>query len=229
MTGAAFAAVLGVLGYCLVRYRARPGHRAYYTHGESRGALGLTAGLALAVFVLIDLNLAYHDHYAWERIWGSPPPAQDAVRVQVMPEQFAWNIRYAGPDGHFRTADDVTTINQLHIPVDRPVLVQLSSRDVIHSFFLPNLRIKMDAVPGLVTSLTFQGRVPGTYDLACAEHCGFGHYRMRGYLTIEPPEAFDAWLTAQAAEGPPDLTWGWDWDAPNALQAAEPQDGTGRS
>ena len=211
LTGVTFAIVVGLMGFMLIRYRARPGHHAHYTHGDSRTALGLTLVLAGLVFLLIDVNLAYHDHLAWEAVWGHPPSQAEAVRVQVMPEQFAWNIRYPGLDGIFRTADDVTTINQFHAPLDRPVIVQLSSKDVIHSFFLPNLRIKMDAVPGLVTSLYFQGRIPGTYDIACAEHCGFGHYRMRGMLTLESPEAFAHWLAAQAQDGPPDLSWGWDW------------------
>jgi len=212
LTGVAFLAVVGALGYFLIRYRASATRRAYYTHGDSRGALFVTGGLALLVFCLIDVNLAYHDHTAWDVVWGSPPSSRDALRVEVMPEQFTWNIRYAGPDGVFHTADDVTTINQLHIPANRPVIVQLSSKDVIHSFFLPNLRIKMDAVPGLVTSLYFEAVKPGTYEIACAEHCGFGHYRMRGFLVVEEStKAFDTWLAAQANEGSPDLSWGWDW------------------
>jgi cytochrome c oxidase subunit 2 len=212
LTGIAVVAVIGALAYFLVRYRARPNRSAFYTHGDSPRALGLTIGLAVAVFLLIDVNLAYHDHVAWEAVWGAPPTTTDALRVEIMPEQFAWNIRYAGPDGQFRTADDVTTINQLHVPAHRPVIVQLSSKDVIHSFFLPNLRIKMDAVPGLVTSLYFQAVKPGTYDIACAEHCGFGHYRMRGFLIVEESDlAFEQWLAAQAREGSPDSSWGWNW------------------
>jgi len=212
LTGAAFLLVAGILVWCLLRYRERPGHQASYTHGDSPLARWLTIGFAVFIFFAIDLNLAFHDHKAWGRTWGSPPDPKEALRIQIMPEQFAWNIRYAGPDGVFRTADDVTTLNQLYVPVHRPVIVQLSSKDVIHSFFLPNLRIKMDAVPGLVTSLYFQATKPGTYDIACAEHCGFGHYRMRGLLTVEPEEEFETWLKAQAKEGPPDLSWGWDWN-----------------
>ena len=228
LTGVAFVAVVGALGYFLVRYRARPGRTAFYTHGNSPRALLLTGGLALSVFLLIDVNLAYHDHQAWQEVWGSPPRAADALCVQIMPEQFAWNIRYAGPDGIFRTSDDVTTINQLHVPVNRPVIVQLSSKDVIHSFFLPNLRIKMDAVPGMVTSLYFQTTQPGTYDIACAEHCGFGHYRMRGFLIVEESEqAFEGWLTEQAGEGSPDLSWGWSWDLPVPARAAKQSEAAG--
>ena len=211
LIGIAFVIVIGVLAYFLIRYRAHPSRTASYTHGDSRGAISLTTGLALLVFLLIDVNLAYHDHVAWEAVWGAPPSAKEALRVEIMPEQFAWNIRYAGPDGVFRTADDVTTINQLHVPVDRPVIVQLSSKDVIHSFFLPNLRIKMDAVPGMVTSLYFQAKTPGTYDIACAEHCGFGHYRMRGFLVVEPNDTFETWMAEQPNAGPPDSSWGWPW------------------
>ena len=215
LTGVACVAVVSALGYFLLRYRATPQRRAFYTHGDSPRALALTGGLALVVFLLIDVNLAYHDHVAWEVMWGAPPSANEALRVEIMPEQFAWNIRYAGPDGVFRTSDDVTTINQLHVPIDRPVITQLSSKDVIHSFFLPNFRIKMDAVPGMVTSLYFQAKRSGTYDIACAEHCGFGHYRMRGFLVVEESEeAFHAWLAQQATEGSPDLSWGWSWEHP---------------
>lgn len=214
LAGTTLLVVAGTLGWFLLRYRARPARRAHYTHGDSIPALLMTGGLALLVFFLLDVNLAYHDHRAWELAWGSPPASREALRVEIMPEQFAWNIRYAGLDGRFRTADDVTTLNQLHVPANRPVIVQLQSKDVIHSFFLPNLRIKMDAVPGMVTALYFQAKTPGTYDIACAEHCGFGHYRMRGYLVVEESaQAFNAWLTEQAQEGPADASWGWDWES----------------
>jgi cytochrome c oxidase subunit 2 len=212
LTSGAFLIVAVILGYSVVRFRQRPGRRAVYTHGDSRPARWLTVGFAALIFLTIDVNLAVHDHRAWEEAWGKPPTAEEALRVEIMPEQFAWNIRYPGPDGQFRTADDVTTINLLHVPLNRPVVIQLSSKDVIHSFFLPNARIKMDAVPGMVTSLYFQATTPGTYDIACAEHCGFGHYRMRGFLTAQSEEEFESWLAEQAQEGPPDMSWGWEWE-----------------
>ena len=220
LTGAAFLLVITALAWFLAHYRARPGRRALYTHGSSQRALVLTGGLALLVFLLIDVNLAYHDHLAWEAVWSESSLPTDALRVQVMPEQFAWNIRYAGQDGLFRTADDVTTINQFHVPPHRAVIVQLSSKDVVHSFFLPNFRVKMDAVPGMVTSLAFEAVKSGTYDIACAEHCGFGHYRMRGFLVVdESKEAFTGWLAEQSKQGPPDSTWGWDWTARTPMNA----------
>lgn len=211
LTGVAFLAVVFILGFCLIRFRSHPGHRPLYTHGDSRLAISLTVGFAILIFLAIDVNLAIHDHWAWREAWGSPPDPALALKIEIMPEQFAWNIRYAGMDGRFRTGDDVTTINQLYVPVNRPVIVQLSSKDVIHSFFLPNLRVKMDAVPGLVTSLYFQATKTGTYDIACAEHCGFGHYRMRGFLNVLSEEEFGAWLAQEGREGPQDANWGWDW------------------
>jgi len=119
----------------------------------------------------------------------------------VTAEQFAWNIRYPGGDGRFETADDITTINQLHLPVQRTVLIHLKSKDVIHGFFVPQFRLKQDAVPGITGRLWVSATTTGNFEIACAELCGLGHYRMRGFLTIESPEAFQTWL-AQAQREP---------------------------
>ena len=141
LTGIAFVLVVGILIFFMIRYRARKGGKAYHTYGNSRKAVFLTLLLALIVFFAIDVNLAFHDHFAWEKTWGKPPQGHPLL-IEVQPQQFAWNIRYAGPDGEFKTQDDVTTTNQMHVPVDRPVIVALQSKDVVHSFFLPNFRIK---------------------------------------------------------------------------------------
>lgn len=206
----AFVLVVGILAYFILRYRARAGNHGYYTHGDSRKAVTVTILFALVVFFAVDVNLAIHDHFAWEKTWGKPPRG-DAVLVEVMPQQFAWNIRYAGADRQFGTPDDIVTINEMHVPVNRPVIVALQSKDVVHSFFLPNFRIKQDAVPGMVTSLFFMATQEGTYDIACAEHCGLGHYRMRGALIAESEQAFQEWIQKQAVNATPDVSWGWPW------------------
>jgi cytochrome c oxidase subunit 2 len=211
LTSAAFVAVVVILLYFLIRYRSRKGHRAVYTKGDSRQAILVTFAFAIFVFVAIDINLAVHDHRAWETLFGPEAVGADPLRVEIMPEQFAWNIRYAGEDGKFKTEDDVVTINQLHIPVGRPVALQLQSKDVIHSFFIPNFRIKQDVLPGMVTMMAFRAKMAGAYDIACAEHCGLGHYRMRGVLTAESEEAFQAFLTTTKAQSTPNISWGWDW------------------
>ena len=193
ITGGIFVLVEGALLAFLIRYRRRPSARATYIHGN------VTAEIIWTVIpALIVTYLACASQRVWARIQGPPPPHQ--VALEVTAEQFAWNIRYAGPDGAFGTADDVATINQLHIPVGEVVLVHLKSKDVIHSFFLPQFRLKRDAVPGITGHVWLQATKTGAYEIVCAELCGLGHYRMRGFLTIESPEAFTAWLANMKAE-----------------------------
>lgn len=203
--------VVGILITFLIIYRARKNRLAFYTHGNTRGALTLTLSLALLVFLLLDINLAYYDHKVWKLMFGHPPASADALKVQVMGEQFAWNIRYAGADQIFGTEDDIVTMNELHVPVNHPVIVQLTSKDVIHSFFLPSLRIKQDAVPGFVTSIYFEPDMAGVFNIACAEHCGLGHYRMKGQFFVEPTLDFETWLAAQPKQAETDTLWAWDW------------------
>jgi cytochrome c oxidase subunit 2 len=125
---------------------------------------------------------------------------QGAMNVEILAEQFAWNLRYAGADGKLNTADDVLSLNQMHIPVGRPVIVSLKSKDVIHSLFLPEFRVKQDAVPGMTTRIWFEATRTGSWEIACAELCGLGHYRMKGFITVDSPEDFEKWLATQAAE-----------------------------
>ena len=187
VTGAIFVLVEGLLLWCLIYYRQRPDRKAAYFHDNTRLEIIWTV-----VPALIVLYLAFASQRIWAHIQGPPPPHDLEIGVQA--EQFAWNVRYAGPDQKLNTADDITTINQLHIPVGKVVLVQISSKDVIHSFFLPPFRIKRDAVPGITGRLWLQATKTGQFEIVCAELCGLGHYRMKGYLTIETPEQFSAWL-----------------------------------
>jgi cytochrome c oxidase subunit 2 len=203
--------VFVILGFFVVRYYRKFHPRPYYTHGTSRGALLLTAVLAVTVFLALDVNFAYQDHKVWMAMFGNPPALKDSLPIEIMPEQFAWNIRYAGPDGLFATTDDVVTINELHVPAGKPVHVQLTSKDVIHSFFLPNLRIKQDAIPGMITAIYFLAERVGQYNIACAQHCGLGHYRMKGEFVVDAPSDFDAWLKQKAGEQGEPTTWGWSW------------------
>lgn len=117
--------------------------------------------------------------------------------VKVTGRQFEWRIRYAGQDGVIGNEDDVQLVNDLHIPVDEEVVVQIESQDVLHSFFLPNMRIKQDVVPGMKQFVWFRANKTGLYDIVCAELCGWGHYKMRGRLTIESRAEFDRWLKSK--------------------------------
>ena len=142
----------------------------------------------------------------------------DVVRIEINAHQWAWVARYAGPDGSFGTADDVVTTNDLRVPVGQPVLIQLASTDVIHSLYLPNLRVKRDAVPGMVNGLWFQADQVGQFDFGCAQHCGPNHYKMRGVLTVLSKDDYQRWLrefseVAQRGYDPEDQEahWAWAW------------------
>lgn len=193
ITGVIFVAVEALLLFFLFRYRHREGRIPRYTHGSNR--LEVIWTIVPAVICVI---LALLSRRSWADIKQTLP--KQAMNIEITAEQFAWNIRYPGPDGRLETADDIVTLNQLHFPVGRAVIVTLHSKDVIHSFFLPEFRVKQDAVPGMTTRIWFQATRVGHWEIACAELCGLGHFRMKGFVTVETPDEFDRWLSETARE-----------------------------
>ena len=220
----------GFFAYALVRFRQSRNPVANYTGVRSHASNYLEAGVLVVELVLlfafsIPLWAARVDHV---------PSESEAVVVQLTGEQFAWNVRYAGPDGVFgRTdiklidlqnnplgldrsdpaaKDDVTTLNQLYLPAHKPVIVKLRSKDVIHSFNVPEFRVKQDAIPGLTIPIWFvpdvttaemrtrTGNPEFQYEIACAQLCGLGHYRMRGFVTVLPGEEFQKWMDEKVKE-----------------------------
>ncbi len=190
ITGIIFVIVEALLFYFLWKYRHREGRRAHYTHGNNRLEVVWTI-----IPALICVLLALMSRGLWTKIKERMP--QDALQVEITGEQFAWNFKYAGADGTIGTPDDVITLNQLHFPVGKPVVATLLSKDVIHSFYLPEFRVKQDAVPGLKTRIWFEGNRVGSWDIACAELCGLGHYRMKGQVTVDTTEDFQKWMEEQ--------------------------------
>ena len=190
ITGAFFFLVQGCLLAFVLLYKSRPGKKAQYLHGNTAVEVVWTIVPAL---ILGGLTIA--SQKAWVDIRNPKIPVTvPQQKVEILAEQFAWNVRYPGPDGQFGSQDDVTTINQLHLPVGQPTLVQLKSKDVIHSFFVPEFRVKQDAVPGLTTHIWVTPTKVGEYEIRCAELCGLGHYRMRGFVTTQTPLQFQQWL-----------------------------------
>jgi cytochrome c oxidase subunit 2 len=192
ITGIVFVIVEALFVYFLWKYRHREGRQAHYTHGNNRLEVIWTI-----IPALICVMLALISRRIWSEIKERMPT--DAMQIQVTGEQFAWNIRYPGPDGKFGTADDILTLNQLHFPVGKPVVAELTSKDVIHSFFLPEFRVKQDAVPGMKTKIWFEALRVGHWEIACAELCGLGHFRMKGFVTVDTPEDYEKWLAEQSA------------------------------
>ena len=202
ITGVIFVIVELLLLFFLFRYRHRDGQKAHYTHGNNRLEVVWTI-----IPALICVVLALMSRRTWAEIKQQMP--KDGLQIEVTGEQFSWTIRYPGKDGVFGTDDDIVSLNQLHFPVGKPVVATLRSKDVIHSFFLPEFRVKQDAVPGMVIPVWWVptittadmrkrlGKPDFVYEIACAQLCGLGHYRMRGFVTIEEPAEFQKWMDEQ--------------------------------
>ena len=196
ITGLAFVIVEAGLIWFVIKYRGRPGRKAHYTHGNAKAEVVWTAIPAVTVVALGLVS----NHY-WKEIKGRDSIPPDAYPIAIHAKQFEWQVTYPGADGKLGTADDFTVRNQLHVPMGRPIVVILTSEDVIHSFWVPVLRVKQDAVPGLTIRAWFQATVPGQYELSCAELCGMGHYRMRARVFIHTQAEYDAWAHQQAQGG----------------------------
>jgi cytochrome c oxidase subunit 2 len=203
--------------FVLFRFRKSAHPKASYTGAKGK----ISKGTEVAVAIVEVILLVFYAIPAWAKRVKAFPAESEAVVVRVIAEQFAWNIQYPGPDGKFgRTdislvspdnpigidrrdqaaKDDITTINQLNLPVDRPVLVHLSSKDVIHSFGLFEMRVKQDAIPGMQIPVWFIPNRIGEYEIACSQLCGLGHFRMRGFITIQSDADYKKWFDDQEKE-----------------------------
>ncbi len=187
ITGVTFLLVAGAMVAFLILYRHREGRPARYTHGNT--TLEIIWTIVPAVILVV---LSFMSQATWGNIKGHMPPSD--VHVQVTAKQFNWEVTYPGPDGKLGTEDDLEMENEVHVPVNKVILVHLKSKDVIHSFFLPNMRLKQDAVPGREIQAWFQATKPGRYELPCAELCGFGHSGMRGWVYVHPADEYDKWV-----------------------------------
>lgn len=229
MIGLLFLGWLAFYFVILRKFRASKHPVAERNTGKAGWAL---LAVAAAVFgelaLLVGISLPFWN----QRVVALPTPEQNPLEVRVVAQQFAWNIHYAGADGQFGTSkstliddvsnplgldpddaaskDDIVLRNQLYVPQGRPVIVQVSSKDVIHSFSLPDFRVKQDAVPGMRNPISFtptmttedyaklKGDPARTFEIVCAQLCGQGHYTMRGFVYVLAPEAFAQWQTENA-------------------------------
>jgi cytochrome c oxidase subunit 2 len=218
--GVGFFLVHAALGFIVWRYRAKNNERAAYSQGDARIEIVLAAGAA-AVF--ITLAITGQRVWAQLRLNQAPP---DAVRVEVVAQQFTWNFRYPGADGKFGRTDprlyndadnsigarpgplgidpndpagkDDVVAGLMVVPAGRPISVTLRAKDVIHDFYVPALRLKQDAVPGMKINIHFTATKEGRYEIACAELCGQFHHQMRAYLEVKSQNDFEQWLNERA-------------------------------
>jgi len=196
ITGFFFLLTEGLLLYFLYRYKARPGERARHTHGNHTLELVWTFVPGVILFSLAVIQTGVWGDMKFQ---GRMPAEKDSFVVQVMAKQFEWHFRYAGADGVFGTADDVTKREDLHVPVGRDVVLKMRTIDVIHSLAIPNARFKQDILPGQTLKGWFNCFQGGRYEVSCAELCGSNHTNMRAWLLVQAPGEVDAWLAERAA------------------------------
>jgi cytochrome c oxidase subunit II len=199
----------------------REHHQAEYDHGDARHQIRFAAGLSALIFFVVDGNLWVNSTIDVNEVFWNFEASEknpNAVRIEINAHQWAWDARYAGPDGKFNTKDDIVTLNDIRVPVGVPVLLELGSTDVIHSFSLPNFRVKQDAMPGMINRMQFQAKETGEFDIGCTQHCGTNHYKMKGNLTVLSAADFAKWSAEASANGArafneedKDSHWGWDW------------------
>lgn len=192
ITAAWFVAAEVALIWLIVKYRARPGVRAAWLPADSLRTSAWILVLC-GVILLFDLAIEARSHHVWQLVKLDMP--KEDVLVRVTGRQFVWTFDYAGADGRLDTADDFSTINELHVPKEAVVRFQLESHDVLHSFWVPALRLKQDAVPGRSIAGWFTALETGDYEIACAELCGAGHTAMRALLVVAAPDDHAAWAS----------------------------------
>jgi len=211
ITGVVFVAVVLFTAYCVYRFRHRPGNAAHYEPESKRLEMWLTVVTGVGVAAMLAPGL-----YVWHQFVTVPA---DATEIEVVGRQWSWAYRLPGKDGRLGTSDtrNVSPDNplgvnandpngkddviidgdDLHLPIGKPVKVLLRSIDVLHDFYVPEFRSKMDMIPGLVTYFWFTPTRTGTFDVLCAELCGVGHPAMRGKVIVEEEGKYQAWLEKQ--------------------------------
>jgi cytochrome c oxidase subunit 2 len=211
ITGFVFVAVVLFIAYCVWRFRYQPGRRAAYEPENRKLEGGLAIGTGVGVFAMLAPGL-----FVWHQFITVP---NDATDIEVVGQQWLWSFRLPGADGKLGLADtrDVSPDNslgidrndanalddvvieggELHLPIGKPVKVLLRSIDVLHDFYVPEFRAKMDMIPGMVTYFWITPTRTGTFDVLCAELCGVGHPQMRGTVVVDNEADYQTWLAEQ--------------------------------
>ena len=211
VTGVVFVAIVLFMAYCLYRYRHREGHRAAYEPENTKMEWWLTGLTTAGVVIMLTPGL-----FVWNQFVTVP---DDAAEFEAVGQQWQWTFRFPGEDGVLGTTDARNIVDnpfglnpndpngqddvliedsEVHLPIGKPIKVLLRSIDVLHDFYVPEFRAKMDLIPGAVTYFWFIPTRVGTFDILCFELCGVGHYLMRGTVVVESESDHKAWLKEQS-------------------------------
>jgi cytochrome c oxidase subunit 2 len=213
--GALFLGWSAYFVFVLIRFRRRRHPKADYQGVKS----GISTHLEFSVVLIEAVLLIGFAIPLWAKRVNQFPETKDAILVHAVGQQFNWNFHLPGPDGQFghrdihlvtnsnplgldpndpASKDDIVTLGELHTPINRPVIIELSSKDVIHNFALVHMRIAQDAIPGSLIPMWFKPIKTGTYEVICGQLCGLGHYGMKGTLVVDEPAEYQAWLKERA-------------------------------
>jgi len=213
--GALFLGWSAYFAFVLIRFRRRRHPKADYQGIKS----GISTHLEFSVVLIEAVLLIGFAIPLWAKRVNQFPEAKDAILVHAVGQQFNWNFHLPGPDGEFghrdvhlvtnsnplgldpndpASKDDIVTLGELHVPINRPVIIELSSKDVIHNFALVHMRIAQDAIPGSLIPMWFKPIKTGSYEIICGQLCGLGHYGMKGTLVVDEPAEYQAWLKERA-------------------------------
>jgi len=198
----------------LIKFRKSKNPIVQHVPSATKISSAVEWGVAAVEFLLL---FAFSIPFWAVHVASMPTNTKNVLEIRVVAQQFAWNIHYAGADNRFGRAstkflddnpigldpndpdgkDDILTMNQVYVPVNKPVLFRMTSKDVIHSFAIPAMRVKQDVIPGLSTTTWFTPIKIGQFEIVCSQLCGLAHYRMRGVLNVVSQKDFDQWIQQQ--------------------------------
>lgn len=195
----AFIISLFFLNYPIFRWKSNPNRKAEYIEGK--GSQLKWVIVALVVLGICDFYILWAEHPTWVKIEEQVPEAD--VHIGITARQWNFVFTYPGPDGKLYTGDDLVINEQnssIHVPVNKNIVIDIMATDVVHSFFVSNLRFKQDAIPGRTITRWFNATKEGTYDIVCAEICGVLHSKMRNFLVVESEDDYNAFLSKLYAQ-----------------------------
>ena len=185
------------LFFCIFVYRRKDGVRGKWLPADTTGT-NLYVLLPVAVVLACDLYIESKAGPVWEHVKIDIPKGD--MQMRVTGRQFMWLFTYPGPDNQLGTEDDILVTDEMHVPHDQVIHLQLEATDVLHSFFVPAFRLKQDVVPGRSIPAWFNATTDGTYEIDCSQLCGTSHGVMRGKIVVESREKFETWIAAKTAQ-----------------------------
>lgn len=185
------------LFFCIFQFRRKDGVRGKWLPADTRATNALVL-VPVAIVLVCDLYIESKAGPVWNHVKDNIPEGD--LQVRVTGRQFMWMFTYPGPDGKLGTEDDIVVPNEMHVPRDRTIRVQLEAPDVLHSFYVPQFRLKQDVVPGRSIPAWFKATQDGSFEIACSQLCGVSHGVMSGRVVVESPEKYETWIAAKTAQ-----------------------------